>query len=65
MRAAALQAAVVLIVAGLLIALAGMAPRRSRPTPVTTWRPATEQEQRQHDADRLSEELDRLQEARR
>lgn len=48
------------IIVGVLLMLAGMEPPPRPPEPARSFRPATEQEKRQQDAELLREEMDRL-----
>ena len=50
----------VVILAGLFRMLAGAQPPTPRPGPVRSYRPATEDEKRQRQAEQLAEELDRI-----
>ncbi|MEU6204598.1 hypothetical protein ABZ814_13535 [Micromonospora musae] len=51
------------VIFGLFLMLTGSAPAPAPPTtPTQSWRPATDAEQREHDKQRLLEEMDRLRE---
>lgn len=54
------QAALATILVGLLVMAIGAAPHHSRPAPARSIRPATEQERREYERQRLLEEMDRL-----
>lgn len=54
------QVALATILVGLALILVGGAPRRPRPEPVWSVRPATELERQEADRQLLIEEMDRL-----
>lgn len=58
-RATVLQMAALSVLVGIMLVMLG-GGGVTRPTPVTSSRPATESEERQRDRERLHEELDRL-----
>lgn len=59
-RATIFQAAVAAIVVGLFLLLAASVPAQPSPSPVTSFRPATELEEQKRERERLEEELDRV-----
>ncbi|MFG2057863.1 hypothetical protein ACGFI9_27960 [Micromonospora sp. NPDC048930] len=50
------------IIVGLVFVLLAVEPRRPAPQPLTSWRPATEDEKRQHDDEQRQREADHLSE---